>query len=114
MMSLGLTTHSETAVVRTSKDGDLLVVTIDHSPGNAISVDVRRGLMTAMDEAEADASVKGVLLLDAGRAFIAGADISEFGHLPMHPILPEVCTALKRAASRWWQPFMGRPWAVAW
>jgi hypothetical protein len=59
--SQGLTIQSETAVVRTTKDGDLLVVTIDHPPVNAISVDVRRGLMAAMDEAESDASVKGVL-----------------------------------------------------
>ena len=90
-----LTAHSDTTVVRTAKDGDLLVVTIDHPPVNAISVDVRRGLMAAMDEAEADASVKGVLLLGAGRAFIAGADIREFGRPPMHPILPEVCNRIE-------------------
>ncbi len=90
-----MTTHSETTVVRTAKDGDLLVVTIDHPPVNAISVDVRRGLIAAIDEAEADASVKGVLLLGAGRAFIAGADIREFGRPPMHPILPEVCNRIE-------------------
>ena len=90
-----LSTHSETTVVRTSKDGDLLVVTIDHPPVNAISVDVRRGLMAAMDEAEADAGVKGVLLLGAGRAFIAGADIREFGRPSMQPILPEVCNRIE-------------------
>lgn len=95
MRSYRLTTHSETTVVRTSKDGDLLVVTIDHPPVNAISVDVRRGLMAAMDEAEADAAVKGVLLLGAGRAFIAGADIREFGRPPIHPILPEVCNRIE-------------------
>jgi 3-hydroxyacyl-CoA dehydrogenase len=90
-----LSTHSETTVVRNSKDGHLLVVTIDHPPVNAISVDVRRGLMAAMDEAEADASVKGVLLLGAGRAFIAGADIREFGRPSMQPILPEVCNRIE-------------------
>ena len=90
-----MTTPTETTVVRTAKDADLLVVTIDHPPVNAISVDVRRGLMAAMDEAEADASVKGVLLLGAGRAFIAGADIREFGRPPMHPILPEVCNRIE-------------------
>ncbi len=90
-----MTPHSETAVVKTSKDGDLLVVSIDHPPVNAISVDVRRGLVAAIDEAEADASVKGVLLLGAGRAFIAGADIREFGQPPMHPILPEVCNRIE-------------------
>ena len=90
-----MTAHSETPVVRTSKDGDLLVVTIDHPPVNAISIEVRRGLMAAIDEAEADAHVQGVLLLGAGRGFIAGADIREFGRPPMHPILPEVCNRIE-------------------
>ena len=90
-----MTTPSEMTVVHTVKNGELLVVTIDHPPVNAISVDVRRGLMVAMDEAEAEAGVKGVLLLGAGRAFIAGADIREFGRPPMHPILPEVCNRIE-------------------
>ncbi len=90
-----MTTPSETTVVHTAKDGDLLVVTIDHPPVNAISVDVRRGLMAAIDQAESDASVKGVLIVGAGRGFIAGADIREFGRPPMHPILPEVCNRIE-------------------
>ena len=61
-------------------------------------MEVRRGLMAAMDEAEADASVKGVLLLGAGRAFIAGADIREFGRPPMPPLLPEVCNRIEACA----------------
>ncbi len=95
MRRLHLTAHAETTAVRTSKDRDLLVVTIDHPPVNAISVEVRRGLVAAIDQAEADGSVKGVLLVGAGRAFIAGADIREFGRPPMHPILPEVCNRIE-------------------
>ncbi len=90
-----MTTPSETNVVHTAKDGDLLFVTIDHPPVNALSVDVRRGLMAAIDQAESDASVKGVLIVGAGRGFIAGADIREFGRPPMHPILPEVCNRIE-------------------
>ncbi|MBU3647539.1 MAG: 3-hydroxyacyl-CoA dehydrogenase, partial [Limnohabitans sp.] len=73
----------------------VLVVTIDHPPVNALSVDVRRGLMTAIDQAEADARVQGVLIVGAGRGFIAGADIREFGQQPKHPILPEVCNRIE-------------------
>ena len=90
-----MTTPSETTVVHTAHHGDLLVVTIDHPPVNAISVDVRRGLMTAIEQAEADARVQGVLIVGAGRGFIAGADIREFGRPPMHPILPEVCNRIE-------------------
>ena len=81
--------------VHTARSGELLVVTIDHPPVNALSVEVRRGLMAAMDQAEADSNVKGVLLLGAGRAFIAGADIREFGRPPMQPILPVVCNRIE-------------------
>jgi 3-hydroxyacyl-CoA dehydrogenase len=81
--------------VHTSHSGDLLVATIDHPPVNAISVDVRRGLMAAIDQAEADPGVRGVLIVGAGRGFIAGADIREFGRPPMSPILPEVCNRIE-------------------
>jgi 3-hydroxyacyl-CoA dehydrogenase len=90
-----LTTASETTVVHTAQHGEVLVVTIDHPPVNALSVDVRRGLMSAIDEAEADARVQGVLIVGAGRGFIAGADIREFGQPPKHPILPEVCNRIE-------------------
>lgn len=90
-----MSTHAAVPVVHTSNQGRLLVVRIDHPPVNAISVEVRRGLMAAMEQAETDAQVEGILLLGAGRAFIAGADIREFGRPPMLPGLPEVCNRIE-------------------
>ena len=83
------------ATVQTQREGDVLVVTIDHPPVNTLNVDVRRGLLEAVKLAEADAQVRAVLLVGAGRAFIAGADIREFGKPPMPPSLPEVCNAIE-------------------
>lgn len=90
-----MSTHASVPVVHTSNQGRLLVVRIDHPPVNAINVEVRRGLMAAIEQAETDAQVEGILLLGAGRAFIAGADIREFGRPPMLPGLPEVCNRIE-------------------
>ncbi|PIF19441.1 MULTISPECIES: 3-hydroxyacyl-CoA dehydrogenase NAD-binding domain-containing protein [unclassified Acidovorax] len=83
------------SVVITALHGDVLVVTIDNPPVNALGAAVRQGLLAAMQQAQADAAVVAVLLVGAGKAFIAGADIREFGKPPVAPILPEVCRAIE-------------------
>ena len=83
------------SVVHTALHGDVLVVTIDNPPVNALGAAVRQGLLAAMQQAQADAAVAAVLLVGAGKAFIAGADIREFGKPPVAPILPEVCRAIE-------------------
>ena len=55
------------------------VITLDSPPVNALSANVRDGLFGAFDAAIADDAVKAIVLICAGRTFIAGADISEFG-----------------------------------
>lgn len=83
------------SVVTTALQGDVLVVTIDNPHVNALGAAVRQGLLAAMQQAQADAAVAAVLLVGAGKAFIAGADIREFGKPPVAPILPEVCRAIE-------------------
>jgi len=75
--------------------GDILLVTIDNPPVNALGVDVRRGLQEAIEAADADPAVKAVLIVGAGRNFIGGADIREFGKPPMAPALPDVCNRIE-------------------
>jgi 3-hydroxyacyl-CoA dehydrogenase len=55
------------------------VLTVDNPPVNPLSDGVRNGLYESLQKAEDDNTVKGVVLTGKGRAFIAGADISEFG-----------------------------------
>ena len=55
------------------------VLTVDNPPVNPLSDGVRTGLYDALVKAEEDPTVIGVVLTGNGRAFIAGADISEFG-----------------------------------
>ena len=68
------------ARVRISRDGAIATVVID-SPRrrNALSVEIALGLQDAMAELDADPGVRCIVLRGAGgRAFSAGADISEF------------------------------------
>ena len=60
------------------KDG-IAILTVDNPPVNPLSDGVRTGLYECLVKAEEDSSVKGLVLTGKGRAFIGGADISEFG-----------------------------------
>jgi 3-hydroxyacyl-CoA dehydrogenase len=82
-------------VVTRELRGKVLLVTIDHAPVNALSADVRRGLLAAVEAADADKAVEAVLIVGAGRNFIAGADIREFGKPPVPPTLPDVCNRIE-------------------
>ena len=83
------------AVVTTAIEGRVLVVSINNPPVNALSQAVRQGLADAVAQAQADAQVQAVLLVGSGKAFIAGADIREFGKPAMPPSLPDVLMQLE-------------------
>ncbi len=74
---------------------EVLVVTIDNAPVNALSANVRAGLMAAFEHAEKDDNVAAVVLTGAGNSFIGGADIKEFGKPPVEPLLPDVIARIE-------------------
>ena len=78
------------AVTDLTREGDIAVLTIDLPPVNALSADVRNGLRDGVQQAAADPAVKAIVLICAGRTFIAGADISEFGKPTKGATLPEI------------------------
>jgi 3-hydroxyacyl-CoA dehydrogenase len=90
-----MTQNPSADVVTRELRGKVLLVTIDHAPVNALSADVRRGLLAAVEAADADPAVEAVLIVGAGRNFIAGADIREFGKPPVPPSLPDVCNRIE-------------------
>lgn len=94
-MSKPSTAAGETPPVHLAREGAILVVTIDNPPVNALGVAVRRGLMSAIEEGEADAGVAAILVTGAGRNFIGGADIREFGKPPQSPLLTELCNRIE-------------------
>ncbi len=76
-------------------DDGVLVVTIDNPPVNALSQDVRAGLMAALVFAKDDPAIAGMVITGAGKTFIGGADIKEFGKPPAEPLLPTVIDAIE-------------------
>ena len=78
-------------------DAGIAVLTIDSPPVNALSANVRAGILAGVQQAVADDAVKAVVLICAGKTFIAGADITEFGKPPAGPSLPEVQAAIEDA-----------------
>ena len=76
------------------RDG-VALLTVDNPPVNPLSEGVRNGLYEGIAKAEADTEVVGVVLTGKGRAFIAGADISEFGGNPSGHSLNEVFKRLE-------------------
>jgi len=66
-------------IVRLTRQEEIAVITIDNPPVNAIGPGVPEGLQSCMEAASADPGVGAIVVMGAGRTFIAGADIKEFG-----------------------------------
>ncbi len=86
--------------VRLEIVGRVAVVTIDNPPVNAVSAAVRDGIVRAV-EAACAAPVDAGVLTCAGRTFVAGADIAEFGKPPVPPHLPDVILGLEASRLPW-------------
>ncbi|MBN9468334.1 MAG: enoyl-CoA hydratase/isomerase family protein [Bosea sp.] len=83
--------------VKIAHQGAVAVATIDNPPVNALGAALRRDLAAAVTEVMADPEVEALVIAAAGKAFIAGADISEFGKPLAQPILPEVIALIEDA-----------------
>jgi 3-hydroxyacyl-CoA dehydrogenase len=54
---------------------------INNPPVNALSPGVPEGISEAIEQIDKDATVKAAVLIGAGKTFVAGADIKEFGKM---------------------------------
>ena len=68
-------------LVQFTTDGDVAIITISNPPVNALSPGVPQGISEAIERIGANDSVHAAILIGAGRTFVAGADIKEFGKL---------------------------------
>ena len=80
-----------------SVHGAIAEAVIDYPPVNAASASVGQGLAAATRSMEADPAIKALIVRCAGKTFIAGADIKEFGKPMADPGLPEVMQMMDRA-----------------
>jgi 3-hydroxyacyl-CoA dehydrogenase len=81
-------------VVKLERHDVIGIVTVNNPPVNALSAAVRGGILDCVKQAIADPEIKAIVLTCAGRTFIAGADITEFGKPPKPPGLHEVLTEM--------------------
>ncbi|WP_214474576.1 3-hydroxyacyl-CoA dehydrogenase NAD-binding domain-containing protein [Mesorhizobium sp. dw_380] len=81
--------------VNVANDNGVAVVTIDNPPVNALSFHVREPLMQALVALRDDASVAAIVIACAGRTFVAGADITEFGKPVRQPELRAIVALLE-------------------
>lgn len=85
--------------------GDVALIEIDSPPVNATSQAVRQGLLAAIIAADGDGTIQAIVIAAAGRTFVAGGDISEFGKPPLEPHLPDVMNRIEAVS---------KPVVVAW
>ena len=90
-----------TAPVTLDLQDGIAIITIENPPVNALSQAVRQGLAEMVAQTEADANIRGIVLTCAGRTFIAGADVREFGKPPQPPHLPDVVDMIEAATKPW-------------
>ena len=81
--------------VSLARHASVAVITVDNPPVNALSQAVRAGLVETIESAESDDAVTAIVIRCAGRTFIAGADIKEFGKPPLEPYLPDVINRIE-------------------
>lgn len=82
-------------IVSTELCDGVAIVTIDNPPVNAIGRRVRQELLEVFKQLSANTDSRAVVLCGAGKCFVAGADITEFGKPPEQPFLPEVCNTIE-------------------
>jgi 3-hydroxyacyl-CoA dehydrogenase len=85
-------------LVRLHRDGQVAVITVDNPPVNAIASGVPEGLAAAVQAAQADPAVNAIVIIGAGKTFIAGADLAEFAASGEGPNLHAVLAAIEDSA----------------
>jgi 3-hydroxyacyl-CoA dehydrogenase len=90
--------------VTLSVDQNVALIRIDNPPVNALSPEVIDGLDAAIDQTSRNSAVQAVVIVGAGRTFVAGADIkgleqlawgSDSGAPEMHALLKKIEDAPK-------------------
>jgi 3-hydroxyacyl-CoA dehydrogenase len=79
-------------------EGEVALIGLARPPVNALGQPLRQALAEAFERAIADSQVRAVVIYGQGRAFSAGADISEFGS-PAAFAAPSLASLLSRLAA---------------
>lgn len=66
-----------TQLVRSSRSGSVLRLTLDNPPANALSMEAMNALQSALDAAAEDQSVRVIVIAAAGKLFSGGHDLKQ-------------------------------------
>ncbi len=83
------------ALVDIEISGGVAVLTLRNPPVNALSSHLRTDISAAIATANAAEDISAIILTGVGKAFVAGADITEFGKPPASPTLPDVISQIE-------------------
>jgi 3-hydroxyacyl-CoA dehydrogenase len=78
--------------------GDIALICINNPPVNATGQAVRQGLQDAIERLNSENAARVIAIYAAGRTFVAGADIREFGKPFKPPALPDVFNIMEGSA----------------
>ena len=78
-------------------DGNVAVITLNSPPVNALSAVVRNAIHEAIGLAVNNPAAEAIVLMCAGKTFIAGADITEFGKPMVGLSLPAVQACIENS-----------------
>ncbi len=80
-------------------DAGIAWLTLNNPPLNALSHELRLGIVSALDRALAEPKVRAIVITGNERAFSSGADIKEFSGNAFYaePFLPAVCDIVEAA-----------------
>ena len=85
-------------MIQRDDHGGIAVLTLSNPPVNALGAALRAALDEGLSAALSDESVRGIVIAAAGKLFVGGADITEFGKPPRPPILPDILARIDGAA----------------
>ena len=87
----------KSSCVTLTVDGEIAVIAMNKPPVNSLGYQLRSGIVEALDDANANAAVKAIVLTGTARAFSGGADVTEFGtsNAAREPNLLSVINALE-------------------
>ncbi|MDG4886823.1 3-hydroxyacyl-CoA dehydrogenase NAD-binding domain-containing protein [Mesorhizobium sp. WSM4887] len=84
-----------TDLVSYERNGSIVVIAIENGAVNALSQEVRSALWQAVERFDQDDVARAAVIMGAGRMFVGGADIKEFGKPPLEPTLPELINRIE-------------------
>ena len=93
---------------------EVLLVIIDNPPVNAASAAMRAGLDAAIRHAAETDAITAMVITGAGRNFVGGADIREFGAPMAEPTLPQIIERMEASDKPIVAAINARHSAAAW